>query len=65
MRWLVALLALFLPPLVLVRRRGLWPVIAVLLWVVAVAVFFLVAWGVGLILAAIAGLLAFALALRR
>jgi hypothetical protein len=64
MRWLLALLALVLPPLVLVRARGLWPTGAVLLWLVALALFVLVSWGVGLILAVAAGLLAFALVLR-
>lgn len=64
MRWLLAFLALVLPPLVLVRARGLWPTLAVLLWVAALAVFFLIAWGVGMLLAAAAGFLAFLLILR-
>jgi hypothetical protein len=64
MRWLLALLALVLPPLVLLRTRGRGPMLATLLWVAALAVFFFVAWGVGLLLAAAAGLLAFVLILR-
>ena len=64
MRWLLAIMALVLPPLVLVRARGLWPTLAILLWVAALAVFFLIAWGVGLLLAAAAGLLAVILILR-
>lgn len=66
MRWLLALLALVLPPVALagggsaVARFG-----PVLLWLVAVGVFFGLAWGAGVVLAALAGVLAAILVVRQ
>lgn len=66
MRWLLALLALLLPPLALMAKGGA-PVRfgPALLWVAALAVFFGLAWGPGLVLALVAGIWAAIMLLRR
>ncbi len=64
MRWLLALLALFLPPVALFKRtRG--AVIATALWLGGLAVFFLLAWGVGAMLMVLAGIIAAVVAVRK
>jgi hypothetical protein len=66
MRWLLALLALVLPPLALAGKGGAAARFGPpLLWVAALAVFFGLAWGPGLVLAALAGLLAAIMLLTR
>jgi hypothetical protein len=62
MRWLLALLALLVPPIALLwRPDGAVPrgaLLAAVLWIAGIAVFFLLSWGVGAILVAVSGLVA-------